>query len=247
MGPRVTRCQVCESPALTVRLQIGAAARLDWVFIQPSLWLELLFPQCWCFRKTLFQDFVQEVISMCIILFLLWQGQKPLQTNNGNIIYGVRLATCNSGCWQVLPSVHPFFYSQLFIFSIGMRGVLGSIWVQPGQISSPSQNTLKHHSITWTYSNRKWWVKGELFQLWVNQASLVQKPRGIAHLCEWMSKTQVLFLPLATSKPPVATAQSGKSFTLQQRAKIKYVIWDMKTVQGETSAAARISTEQEKQ
>lgn len=36
------------------------------------------------------------------------------------------------------------------------------------------------------------------------------------------------------------------SFTLQQRAKIKYVIWDMKTVQGETSAAAQISAEQER-
>lgn len=29
MGLCVTHCQVCESPALTVRLQIGAAACLD--------------------------------------------------------------------------------------------------------------------------------------------------------------------------------------------------------------------------
>lgn len=65
MGPRVTRCQVCESPTLTVRLQIGAAAHLDWVFIQPSLWLELPFPQCWCFRKTLFHRRSFPCASSC--------------------------------------------------------------------------------------------------------------------------------------------------------------------------------------
>lgn len=62
-----------------------------------------------------------------------------------------------------------------------------------------------------------------------------------------MSKTHILFLPLVTSKPPAATAQSGKCFTLQQRAKLKYVIWDMEIVQGETSAGAWISAEQQKQ
>lgn len=160
MGPHVTRCQVCESPALTVRLQIGAAARLDWVFIQPSLWLELPFPQCWCFRKTLFHRRSFPCASSC---FSFGSDRNHYRPTMATLFTVSDLPPVTQDVDRFFP---PFirFSIHNHLFSIGMRGVLGSIWVQPGQISSPSQNTLKHHSTTWTYSNRKWWVKGELFQ-----------------------------------------------------------------------------------
>lgn len=95
----------------------------------------------------------------------------------------------------------------------------------------------EHHlvsrlAVTETFTDKQCWhyrqnrhVECDKLKVnFLNQASRIQKPRIIAYLCKWTSRTQVLFSPPVTTKPPAVTTRSGKSFMLQQQAKIKYVI-----------------------
>lgn len=144
MGPRVTRCQVCESPALTVRLQIRAAARLDWVFIQPSLWLELPFPQCWCFHKTLFHRRSFPCASSC---FSFGSDRNHYRQTMATLFTVSDLPPVTQDVDRFIP---PFirFSIHNHLFSISMRGgpgvYLSTAWKDLKPITGHTQ-TSQHH------------------------------------------------------------------------------------------------------